>query len=203
MLLKIHPENPNPHEISIAIDHLKAGQVIIYPTDTVYALACDMLNRKAVERLCQIKGVKPEQANFSLICNNLSHLSDYTKNVNTATYKLMRKSLPGPFTFILNANANVPKIFKRNKKTIGIRIPDNNIAMKLVEELGNPLVSTSIHDKDEILEYTTDPESIYSRYKDRVEVTIDGGYGNNIASTIIDCTGEEPLIVREGRGILA
>ncbi len=202
MLLKIHPEDPNPHEINIVIEHLKAGQVIIYPTDTVYALACDMLNRKAVERLCQIKGVKLEQANFSLICNSLSHLSDFTKNVNTATYKLMKKSLPGPFTFILNANNKVPKIFKSNKKTIGIRIPKNNIAINLVEQLGNPLISTSIHDKDEILEYTTDPELIYNRYKDLVEVTIDGGYGSNIASTIIDCTGDEPLIIREGKGVL-
>ena len=202
MLLKIHPEDPNPHEIDIIIDHLKAGEVIIYPTDTVYALACDMLNRKAVEKLCQIKGIKLEQANFSLICESLSHLSDYTKNVNTATYKLMKKSLPGPFTFILNANNKVPKIFKSNKKTIGIRIPKNNIAIKLVEQLGNPLISTSIHDKDEILEYTTDPELIYNRFKDLVEVTIDGGYGSNIASTIIDCTGEEPLIIREGKGVL-
>ncbi|HHZ66034.1 MAG TPA: threonylcarbamoyl-AMP synthase [Flavobacteriales bacterium] len=202
MLLKIHPDNPNPHEINIAIDHLKAGQVIIYPTDTVYALACDMLNRKAVERLCQIKGVKLAQANFSLICNSLSHLSDYTKNVNTSTYKLMKKYLPGPFTFILNANNKVPKIFKSNKKTIGIRIPKNNIAFKLVEQLGNPLVSTSIHDRDEILEYTTDPELIYDRFKDLVEVTIDGGYGSNIASTIIDCTSDEPMIIREGKGVL-
>lgn len=178
------------------------GGVIIYPTDTVYGLGCDIFKSKAVERIAQIKGIKADKANFSFICNDLSQLSDYSRPISNEVFKLMRKNLPGPFTFILNASSNVPKLIQSKKKTVGIRIPDNNIPLEIVRELGNPIMSTSIRDEDEIIEYTTDPELIYEKYKNIVDIVIDGGYGDNEASTIIDCTGSELLIVREGKGIL-
>ena len=198
MLLKIHPENPSLRQILKVVEALKRGGVIIYPSDTVYALGCDISQPKAVDRLARIKGVKLEKSHFSFICYDLSHLSDYTRQVDTSTYKLMKKNLPGPFTFILNANSNVPKLFKSKKKTVGLRIPDNNIAREIVKELGNPIVSTSIHDLDKIIEYTTDPEIIYEEYKDKVDLIVNGGYGNNMPSTIVDCTGDEVEILREG-----
>ena len=200
MLLTIHPDNPDKRKIAQAIQVLKKGGVIIYPTDTVYSMACDLNNRKAVERMAQIKGIKLEKANFSLICHDLSHISDFTVQFSNNIYKLMRRALPGPFTFILNANNSVPKLFKSKKKTIGIRVPDNNIARMLVIELGNPLISTSVHDDDEILEYITDPELIHEKYQNILDLVIDGGYGKNEASTIVDCTGDEPEIIREGIG---
>jgi len=202
MLIKIHPENPNQHEIEKVIRFLKQGGIIIYPTDTVYAIGCDIYNQKAVERICLIKGIKLKNAHFSFICFDLSHLSDFTKNISTSIYKLMRKSLPGSFTFILKANSNVPKLFKSKKKTVGIRIPDNNIARKIVKELGNPLLSTSVHKLEGMDSYPTDPEFIHLKYKDQIDITIDGGFGENEASTVIDCTGIEPEIIREGKGIL-
>lgn len=204
MLIQIHPDNPDKRKIAQAVRILQKGGVIIYPTDTVYSMACDMNNRKAVERMAQIKGIKVEKANFSLICYDLSHISDYTVQFSNATYKLMKRALPGPFTFILNANTSVPKLFKSNKKTIGIRVPDNNIARALVEELGNPIISTSVHDNDDdILEYITDPELIHERFSNLVDAVIDGGFGRNEASTIIDCTEGEAIVVREGLGSLA
>ncbi|MCO6500131.1 MAG: threonylcarbamoyl-AMP synthase [Vicingus serpentipes] len=202
MLITIHPDNPEKKKLDEVVKVLKKGGVIIYPTDTVYSMACDLMNRKAVERMAQIKGVKVEKANFSLICHDLSHISDYTVQFSNAIYKLMKRALPGPFTFILNANNSVPKLFQAKKKTIGIRIPDNNIARLLVEELGNPLISTSVHDDDEILEYITDPELIYEKYQNRVDMVINGGYGKNEASTVVDCTSNEPIIIREGIGQL-
>lgn len=202
MLLTIHPDNPDKRKIDQAIKVLKKGGVIIYPTDTVYSIACDLTNRRAVERMAQIKGIKIEKANFSLICSDLSHISDYTVQFSNTIYKLMKRALPGPFTFILNGNNSVPKLFKSKKKTIGIRVPDNNIARMLVEELGNPLISTSVHDDDEILEYITDPELIHEKYENVLDIVIDGGFGKNEASTIIDCTGSEPEVVREGIGNL-
>ncbi len=202
MLLKIHPENPSFRQILKVVEALKRGGVIIYPSDTVYALGCDISQPKAVEKLARIKGVKLEKSHFSFICYDLSHLSDYTRQVDTPTYKLMKKNLPGPFTFILNANSNVPKLFKSKKKTVGIRIPNNNIAREIVKELGNPVVSTSIHDMDKIIDYTTDPEIIYEEYKDKVDLIVNGGYGNNMPSTIVDCTADEPKILREGLGEL-
>ena len=201
MLLKIHPENPSYRKIITVVECLKKGGIIIYPTDTVYGLGCDIYNHKAVRRICKIKGIKPDKANFSFICCDLSHLSDFTKNVDTPTYKLMKQTLPGAFTFILNANSKVPKLFKSNKKTVGIRIPDNNIARQIVNELGNPILSTSIYDDDEIIEYTTDPELIHERYKDIVDIVINGGFGSNEASTVLDCTNE-PKIIRQGKGVL-
>ena len=202
MLLPIHPKNPNPRNFRILIDCLKNGGVVIYPTDTVYGMGCDIFNSRAVERICKIRGVKPEKANFSFICADLSHIAEYAKNIDTPVYKVMRKALPGPFTFILEANSNVPKLFKSSRKTVGIRIPDNNICLQIVKELGNPIMSTSIHDEDEIIEYTTDPELIHEKYKDIVDIVVDGGYGNNEPSTIVDCSAGDFEILRQGLGDL-
>ncbi len=201
MLLNIHPENPDPKRMNQVVDCLRGGGVIIYPTDTVYSIGCDLMNPKAVTRVAQLKGLKPEKANFSLICFDLSHISEYAR-IETPDYKLMKKSLPGAFTFILNASSKVPKIFKSNKKTIGIRVPDNSIARELVRLLGNPLIATSVHDDDEVLEYTTDPELIHEKYNQQVDIVINGGFGNNEASTIVDLTTGAPEIVRQGIGIV-
>ena len=201
MLVKLFNENPNLREILKIVDVLRKGGLIVYPTDTVYGLGCDITNAKAVEKVARIKNVKVEKNNFSFICSDLSHISDFTKPISNSVFKLMKKNLPGPFTFILEANNNLPKYFK-GKKTVGIRVPDNNIIREIVRELGNPILSTSIHDEDEILEYSTDPELINEKYQDIAEVVIDGGYGEFIPSTIIDCTGEEIVIVREGKGVL-
>ena len=202
MLLQIHHDNPDKRKIDQVISILKKGGVIIYPTDTVYSMACDLNNRKAVERMAQIKGVKIEKSNFSLICSDLSNISDYTIQFGNNIYKLMKRALPGPYTFILNANNSVPKLFKSKKKTIGIRVPDNNIALSIVEHLGNPLISTSVRDDDEILDYITDPELIHEKYEKIIDVVIDGGFGNNEASTIIDCTSNDAEVIREGIGSL-
>jgi len=202
MLVKLFNENPNPRDIRKVVDVLRDGGLIIYPTDTVYGLGCDITNSKAVEKVARIKGVKVEKSNFSFICSDFSHLSVYTKPIPNTIFKLIKKNLPGPFTFILEASNNVPKYFKGKKKTVGIRIPDNNIIREIVAELGNPILSTSIHDEDEILEYTTDPELIYEKYQDIADVVIDGGYGELIPSTIVDCSEDEIKIVREGKGIL-
>ncbi len=203
MLIRLYNENPNIREIRKIVDVLHNGGLIIYPTDTVYGLGCDITNYKAVEKVAKIKGVKIEKANFSFICSGLSHLSDYTRPISNHLFKLIKRHLPGPFTFILDANNNVPKYFKGKKKTVGIRIPDNTIIRTIVEELGNPILSTSIHDEDEILEYTTDPELIFEKYKDLVDIVIDGGYGELTPSTVVDCTGGNLEILREGKGILS
>jgi tRNA threonylcarbamoyl adenosine modification protein (Sua5/YciO/YrdC/YwlC family) len=202
MLLRIYPENPNAKYIQLVAGCLRSGGVVIYPTDTVYAIGCDIYQSRAVERVAQIKGIRAEKANFSLICQDLSHISDFTRPFSTSVYKVMKKALPGPFTFILNANNQVPRIFQSRKKTVGIRVPDNNITREIVRELGNPIISTSVYDEDEILEYTTDPELIYEKYKDQVDIVIDGGYGDNEASTVIDCTRDEMEVMRQGKGIL-
>lgn len=200
-LIKIYEENPNPKEIDKVVEVLKKGGLVIYPTDTVYGLGCDITNTKALERIARIKGVKLEKANFSFICSDLSNLSDYIRQIDTPTYKILKRTLPGPYTFILPGNNNLPKVFKK-KKTVGIRIPDNAIALAIVEALGNPIVSTSIRDDDELLEYTTDPELIFEKWKNLVDIVIDGGYGDNYASTVIDLTDDEPLVIREGKGSL-
>lgn len=202
MLVKIYNENPNIRDIRKVANLLREGGLIIYPTDTVYGLGCDISNTRAVEKIAKIKGVPVENANFSFVCSDLSHLSDFTRPISNTVFKLMKKNLPGPFTFILDANNNVPKYFKGKKKTVGIRIPDNNIVREIIIELGNPILSTSIHDEDDILEYSTDPELIHEKYKDIVDLVISGGSGGMIPSTIIDCTGSEPFIVRQGKGIL-
>ena len=201
-LIKIYPENPHPKRIQEVVEVLRNGGVIIYPTDTIYGMGCDITNQKAIERVCQIKGVKPQKQNFSFICYDLSNISDYSRTVSTPVFKMMKKALPGPFTFILNANNNVPKLLNNKKKTVGIRVPDHSIPRTLVKELGQPILTTSIKDDDDVIEYSTDPELIYEKYKDLVDVVIDGGYGNNVASTIVDCTGEEIEVLREGLGDL-
>jgi len=201
MLVKIYPENPNPREVEKVVDILRDGGIVIYPTDTVYGMGCDINNPKALERIAQIKGINPRKDHLSFICHDLSHLSDYTKPLDSATFKLIKKNLPGPFTFLLPASSNVPKFFKSKKKTIGLRIPDNPIITEIVAQLGNPILNTSIKDDDEILEYTTDPELIHEKYQDLVDVVIDGGNGGNDGSTIVDCTnGAEFEIVRQGKG---
>jgi len=200
MLLKIHPETPGHRQVQKAVEILQNGGVIIFPTDTVYGLGCDVFNHKAVERVARLKGIHIEKANFSFICHSLSQLTDYAKHVNNPTFKLMKQHLPGPYTFILEASSNVPRIFRNRKKTIGIRIPENRIILEIVRELGNAILTTSIHDEDEVLDYTTDPELIYDHYKNHVDAVIHGGFGNNRPSTVIDCTGPIPVIVREGMG---
>lgn len=200
MLLKIHPETPGQRQVQKAVEILKEGGVIIFPTDTVYGLGCDVFNHKAVERVARIKGIEIEKANFSFICHNLSHLTDYAKHVNNPAFKLMKQCLPGPFTFILEASSNVPRIFRSRKKTIGIRIPANNIIVEIVRELGNAVLTTSIHNEDEVLDYITDPELIHEQYKKIVDAVIHGGFGGNMPSTVIDCTGAVPQLIRQGIG---
>jgi tRNA threonylcarbamoyl adenosine modification protein (Sua5/YciO/YrdC/YwlC family) len=203
MLKRIYNENPNEKEIDEVVNCLRNGGVIIYPTDTVYGLGCDINNKKALERVAKIKGIKLKDAHFSFICYDLSHLSEYAKQVSTRTYKLLKRIFPGPYTIILNATSKIPKIFSNKKKTVGIRIPDNNITREIVKQLGCPIVSTSIHDEDDIIEYSTDPELIYEKYSHQVDMVIDGGYGMNVASTVINCTDDdEYTIVREGKGDL-
>lgn len=198
LLLRMHPDNPSERYIRQIVDILKDGGVIIYPTDTVYAIGCDITKQKAIERVAQLKGIKADKANFSFICYDLSHIADYTKPIDNNIFKMMKRNLPGPFTFILEANNNVPKILKTNRKTIGIRIPDNNIIREIVNELGNPILTTSLKTNDDIIEYNTDPELIFEEYESLVDAVIDGGYGGIVASTIIDCTGDEPEILRMG-----
>lgn len=199
--VRIYEENPNSKEINKVVDVLKKGGLIIYPTDTIYGLGCDITNVKAVEKIARIKGIKADKANFSFICNDLSHLSDYVKQIDTPTYKLLKRALPGPYTFILEGSKSLPKVFKK-KKTVGIRIPNNNIVRAIVEALGNPIISTSIHDEDDVIEYTTDPELIFEKWKHLVDGVIDGGFGDNLASTIIDLTDSIPKIIREGKGAI-
>lgn len=201
MLLKIYPENPNPREIERVVGVLRNGGIIIYPTDTIYGLGCDITNQKAVEKIIRLKGLRPKDAHFSFICSDLSHIADFAK-VSNPTFKLMKKNLPGPFTFILPGLNRVPDYFISKRKTVGIRIPDNLIPIEIVKELGNPIMTTSIKDDDDLIEYTTDPELMHERYKDLVDVVIDGGYGDNHPSTIVDCTTDEPEIIREGKGEL-
>ncbi|WP_099463725.1 MULTISPECIES: L-threonylcarbamoyladenylate synthase [Parabacteroides] len=200
MLIKIYPENPNQREIDKVISVLQDGGLVIYPTDTVYAIGCDALNVRAVEKICQMKNINPQKSNLSIICYDLSNLSEYAK-VSNAVFKLMKKNLPGPFTFILPTSSELPKIYK-NRKEVGIRIPDNNIIRTLVKELGNPILTTSVHDEDDMIEYTTDPELIHEKYENQVDIVIDGGYGGTEASTIVDCTTNDFEILRQGKGEL-
>ena len=200
MLLRIHTNNPDPRKIKKVVECLNDGGVIIYPTDTVYAFGCDVFNKKAMERLCHIKGVDIKKHNLSFVCYDLSHISDFTKNLETSTYKIMKKVLPGPYTFILNANTSIPKLFKNKKQEIGIRIPDNNIPREIVKELGNPIVTTSVKDDDMVIEYSTDPELIHEYFGKKVDLVISGGYGESTPSTIIKCTDSYPQILRNGKG---
>lgn len=202
MLIKIYPENPNQKEVLKAVEILRNGGVIIYPTDTVYGIGCSIDKPKAVQRVAQIRDLDINKANFTFIFYDLSHIADFTKHLSNNIFKLMKRNLPGPFTFILEANSNIPRLFKKKKKNIGIRVPDNNIIREIVKELGNPILSKSIHDDDDIIEYTTDPELIHEKYVNLVDAVIDGGYGDNEASTVVDCSQDEFEIIREGKGEL-
>ena len=197
--IKLYNGNPNEKEIAQIVEVLRNGGLIIYPTDTVYGLGCDITNTKALEKIARIKGVKLEKANFSFVCSDLKNLSDYVKQIDSSTFKLLKRALPGAYTFIMQGNNNLPKDFKK-KKTVGIRVPDNLIARTIVERLGNPIVSTSIYDEDDVIEYTTDPELIFEKWQNLVDIVIDGGYGDNTASTVIDLSGDEPVVIREGKG---
>ena len=199
--LRLYEENPNPKEVEKVVAILKRGGIIIYPTDTVYGLGCDITNIKALERIAKIKQVKLEKANFSFVCHDLSNLSDYVKQIDTSTFKILKRALPGPYTFILPGAKTLPNPFKK-RKTVGIRVPNNNIALEIVKRLGNPIISTSIHDDDDVLEYTTDPELILEKWDNLVDLVIDGGYGDNEASTVVDLSDDEPVIIREGKGSL-
>jgi tRNA threonylcarbamoyl adenosine modification protein (Sua5/YciO/YrdC/YwlC family) len=199
--IKIYTDKPNEAAIAKVVKVLKNGGLVIYPTDTVYGLGCDITNSRALERIAKIKGVKLEKANFSFICHDLSNISDYVRQIDTSTFKILKRALPGPYTFILPGNNSLPKEFKK-KTTVGIRVPDNSIALEIVRQLGNPIVSTSIRDEDDVIEYTTDPELIFEKWQNLVDMVIDGGYGDNVASTIIDLSENEPVIIREGKGSL-
>ncbi len=197
--IKLYPENPDERKIREIADTLRNGGLVIYPTDTIYGIGCDIHNPKAIERVARLKNVKAEKANFAFICYDLSHITEYAK-VGTPAFKVMKKALPGPFTFILDASSKVPKFMNINKKQVGIRIPDNNIPRFIVKELGNPILTTSIRDEDEVIEYSTDPELIYEKFKNAVDIVIDGGYGDNVASTIVECMNDSFEVVREGKG---
>ena len=198
MLLNINAENPEGRKIRQAVEALDRGGVIIYPTDTVYGLGCDIYNKKAVDKVCKLRGLDPVKARLSFICNDLSQVAEYTQQIDNSIFRLMKRNLPGPFTFVLKSNNQVPKMFKNRKRTVGIRIPDNNICRTLVEELGRPILTASLKSDDEVLEYFTDPIDIYDDYKKLVDIVIDGGIGNNQPSTVVDCIGTEPEVIRMG-----
>lgn len=202
MLIKLYSDYTNPKDLKKVTECFMDGGVVIYPTDTVYALGCDILSRDGIERVAKLKDVKAEKADFSFVFYDLSHISEYTKQFDTATFKILKRNLPGPFTFILDANNSIPKLFRNKKRTLGIRIPDHDICRKIVGKLERPIISTSIHDEDEVIEYTTDPELIYEKYKDQVDIVVDAGFGNNEASTVVDLSGGEVEILRQGIGEL-
>lgn len=201
-LIRIYEQNPDLKKVKQVVDVLRNGGIVIYPTDTVYGMGCDINNQRAVEKICKIKGINPKKHNFSIICADLGNIAEYTRVISKPIFKMMKKGLPGPFTFILEASNQVPKMLHSNKKTIGIRVPAHAIPRLLVEELGHPILTTSIRDEDDVIEYNTDPELIFEKYQNLVDIVIDGGYGQNVASTILDCTGDEVEIVRQGMGEL-
>ena len=200
--IRLYEENPDPRRVQQVVEVLRGGGVIIYPTDTVYGMGCDITNQRAIERICKIKGINPRKHNFSFICSDLSNIAEYTRMIDKPVFKMMKKALPGPFTFILEASTHVPKILHSNKKTVGIRVPDHGVPRAIVEELGQPILSTSIRDEDEVVEYSTDHELIFEKYQNLVDIVIDGGYGQNVASTILNCTGDEIEVIRQGLGNL-
>lgn len=202
MLLRINPDNPEGRKINQVVDILKEGGVIVYPTDTVYGLGCDIFNPKAVERICRLRGLKPEKAMLSFICKDISQIAEYAFQIDNEIFKILKRNLPGPFTFVLKSNNQVPKLFKNRKRSIGVRIPDNRIAQAIVEELGRPILSLSLKSDDEILEYFTDPIDIFDDFKKLTDVVIDGGIGSNVPSTVVDCMGDEIVVIRQGAGEL-
>lgn len=199
MLLRIHPDNPQERNINTVVECLQSGGVIIYPTDTIYGIGCDIYNTSAIERICRIKNIQPKNANFSFICRDLSHLSDYARNINTPVFRILKRALPGPFTFILEATREVPKLLKTKKDTVGIRVPDHHICQAILQKLGHPLISASLPMEEDV-EYYTDPEIIHDIFEKQVDIVVDSGIGNMVASTIIDCTSGEPELIREGAG---
>jgi tRNA threonylcarbamoyl adenosine modification protein (Sua5/YciO/YrdC/YwlC family) len=199
MLIPLHPDNPQPRNIKTVVDCLRSGGVIIYPTDTIYGLGCDIYNQQAIERICKIKGLNPKHAHFSFICRDLSHLSDFARNIGNPTFRLLKKALPGPYTFILEATRQVPKMLKTKRDTVGIRVPDHIICQQIIESLGNPIMSASLPMEEDVA-YYTDPELIHDVFQHQVDIVIDSGIGNMQASTVIDCTGDAPELVREGAG---
>lgn len=201
-LIKLYDNTPDADKVREIINCLRDGGVIIYPTDSVYSLGCSLLKTKALEKVAKLKGIKPEKAKFSMICKDISDISTYVKSLDNQTFRLLKASLPGPFTFILEASTEVPKLFKAKRKEIGIRVPDNTILQHIIAELGNPLIGTSVHDEDEILDYTTNPEDIFERYQHDVDIVIDGGFSNNIPTTVVNCTVFPPEVLREGLGEL-
>jgi len=203
ILLPIHPKNPEPRKITKVVDLLHEGGIVVYPTDTIYGIGCDLLNRKSVERLLKITGGRPNKMDLSFICNDLSHISEFVKRIDTPVFKILKKTLPGPYTYIFDSSSKVPKILNVNKKTVGIRIPDHPIPRAIVAQLGNPLITSSIKDDDKIKEYTTDPEEIYEDFKNLVDLVIDGGPGGNVPSSVVDFSGTTPEIIREGLGDLS
>ncbi|MEX2379807.1 MAG: L-threonylcarbamoyladenylate synthase [Vicingaceae bacterium] len=200
--IKLYEENTNPKDLKLVTECFKDGGVVIYPTDTVYALGCDIESREGIERVARIKEVKPEKADFSFVFYDLSHISEYTRQFDSQVFKILKRNLPGPFTFILEANNSIPRLFRNKKRTLGIRVPDNNICRRIVDRLERPIISTSIHDEDEVIEYTTDPELIFEKYENLVDLVVDGGYGNNEASTVVDLSQGEVEIIRQGIGEL-
>lgn len=202
MLLRINPDNPEGRKIQKVVECLEQGGIIIYPTDTVYGLGCNIFDNKAVERICRLRNLDPVKARLSFICKDFSQVSEYTHQIDNQIFRLMKKNLPGPFTFVLRSSNQVPKMFKNRKKTVGVRIPDNNIVISIVETLGHPILTASLKSDDEVLEYFTDPQDIYEDFKNQVDIVIDGGIGKNVPSTVVDCTDTEPLIIREGAGTL-
>lgn len=199
-LLQIHPVNPEPRKIAQAVEVLREGGIIVYPIDTIYGIGCDLLNRRAVERLCRVLDLKPQKLDLSFICLDFSHVTQYVRSLETSAFKVMRRTLPGPYTYLFESNSSVPKILGVNKKTVGIRIPDHPIPLAIVRELGNPLITSSIKNDDLIREYTTDPSEIFEDFKDKVDLVIDGGTGGNVPSTVIDFSGAEPQVIRVGLG---
>lgn len=200
MVIEFDSERPNTYKLKEVADALKKGAVIIFPTDSVYALGCDLYNNKAIERICQIKGIKTNKSQFSFICSDLSNVSEFSKQLENNVFKMMKKSLPGPYTYIVDANSKVPKIIQAKKKTVGVRIPNHPVPTFLVEQLGNPIITTSIKSDDEIMEYLTDPEDIIAKYGHLVDFIIDSGFSENEGSTVINCTNGDVEIVREGLG---
>lgn len=199
-LLKIHPDNPEPRKIKHTVGVLQNGGIIVYPTDTIYGIGCDLFNKRAVERLIKIQNVKPQKLNLSFICSDLSHISEFVTRIETPEFKILKRTLPGPFTFIFESSSLVPKILGVNKKSVGIRVPHHNIPLEIVKLLGNPLITSSVKDDDAIKEYTTDPEEIFEDFKNLVDLVIDGGVGGNVPSTIVDFTSGEPVVTRQGLG---
>jgi len=202
LLIKIYPENPNERQLRTVVECLRDGGIVVYPTDTIYGIGCDIFKSRSIDKICELRGIKPGKSTFSFICSDVSHLSDYCRPIENNIFKVMKANLPGPFTFILNASNNVPRHIQSKRKTVGIRIPDNPITLEIVRLLGNPIMSTSVHDDDDIIEYTTDPELIYEKFSNSVDLVIDAGIGGNIPSTVLDCTDGEVTVLREGKGIL-